>query len=221
MSNNPQLLYIAGPNGAGKSTFSKDLSNPGAIIFDVDKVIARIEAQSPGMPKKKVYDIATQEFFNLANEAIRLKQHFTLETNFRDKELVDIADRFKHYGYTTNMIYLALESVEQSTVRVNKRVLDGGHFVDRKNILLNYNEGLQYLERFADSFDNLEINDASKGIGEFELMLKIKEQRLVYISEHLSVGVKQIVINIADRYRGSSRDEDNDEEQDRDYRRGR
>ena len=221
MSNNPQLLYIAGPNGAGKSTFSKELSNPGAIIFDVDKVIARIEAQSPGMPKKKVYDIATQEFFNLANEAIRLKQHFTLETNFRDKELVDIADRFKHYGYTTNMIYLALESVEQSTVRVNKRVLDGGHFVDRKNILLNYNEGLQYLERFADSFDNLEINDASKGIGEFELMLKIKEQRLVYISEHLSVGVKQIVINIADRYRGSSRDEDNDEEQDRDYRRGR
>jgi predicted ABC-type ATPase len=221
MSNNPQLLYIAGPNGAGKSTFSKDLSNPGAIIFDVDKVIARIEAQSPGMPKKKVYDTATQEFFNLANEAIRLKQHFTLETNFRDKELVDIADRFKHYGYTTNMIYLALESVEQSTVRVNKRVLDGGHFVDRKNILLNYNEGLQYLERFADGFDNLEINDASKGIGEFELMLKIKEQRLVYISEHLSVGVKQIVINIADRYRGSSRDEDNDEEQDRDYRRGR
>jgi len=179
MSNNPQLLFVAGPNGAGKSTFSKELSSPGAIIFDVDKVIARIEAQSPGMPKKKVYDIATQEFFNLANEAIRLKQHFTLETNFRDKELVDIADRFKQYGYTTNMIYLALESVEQSTVRVNKRVLDGGHFVDRKNILLNYNEGLQYLERFADSFDNLEINDASKGIGEFELILKIKEQRLV------------------------------------------
>jgi len=221
MSNNPQLLFVAGPNGAGKSTFSKELSSPGAIIFDVDKVIARIEAQSPGIPKKKVYDTATQEFFNLANEAIRLKQHFTLETNFRDKELVDIADRFKQYGYTTNMIYLALESVEQSTVRVNKRVLDGGHFVDRKNILLNYNEGLQYLERFADSFDNLEINDASKGIGEFELMLKIKEQRLVYISEHLPVGVKQIVINIADRYRGSSRDEDNDEEQDLGYRRGR
>jgi predicted ABC-type ATPase len=219
MSNNPQLLFVAGPNGAGKSTFSKELSEPGAIIFDVDKVIARIEAQSPGMPKKKVYDTATQEFFNLANEAIRLKQHFTLETNFRDKELVDIADRFKQYGYTTNMTYLALESVEQSTVRVNKRVLDGGHFVDRKNILLNYNEGLQYLERFADGFDNLEINDASKGIGEFELMLKIKDQRLVYMSEDLPVGIEQTVINIADRFRDNSRDEDN--EQDLGYGRGR
>jgi len=88
MSNNPQLLFVAGPNGAGKSTFSKELSEPGAIIFDVDKVIARIEAQSPGIPKKKVYEEATKEFFNQANDAIRQKRHFTLETNFRDKELV-------------------------------------------------------------------------------------------------------------------------------------
>lgn len=68
MSNNPLLLFVAGPNGAGKSTYSKDLSEPGAIIFDVDKVIARIEAQSPGMSKKQVYDAATQEFFEQANE---------------------------------------------------------------------------------------------------------------------------------------------------------
>jgi dephospho-CoA kinase len=39
MQNNPQLLFVAGPNGAGKSTFSKTFSKPGAIIFDVDKVI--------------------------------------------------------------------------------------------------------------------------------------------------------------------------------------
>ena len=56
MPDNPQLLFVAGPNGAGKSTFSKELSLPGAVIFDVDKVIARIEAQSPGIPKKQVYD---------------------------------------------------------------------------------------------------------------------------------------------------------------------
>ena len=42
MSNNPQLLFVAGPNGAGKSTFSKELSEPGAVIFDVDKVVLRI-----------------------------------------------------------------------------------------------------------------------------------------------------------------------------------
>jgi predicted ABC-type ATPase len=217
MSNNPHLLYVAGPNGAGKSTFSKELSKPGAIIFDVDKVIARIEAQSPGMPKKQVYDTATQEFFNQANEAIKRKQHFTLETNFRDKELVDIANEFKRYGYTTNMLYLTLESIEQSMSRVNKRVLNGGHFVDHKNIVLNYDEGLQYLERFADHFDKLEIIHGSKEPGKFKSLLNIENQKLIYLSADLPVRLQQTVINIADRYRNNSRREDNDEEQGRNY----
>jgi predicted ABC-type ATPase len=221
MSNNPQLLFVAGPNGAGKSTYSKDLSEPDAIIFDVDKVIARIEAQSPDMSKKQVYDAATQEFFEQVNEAVRHKQHFTLETNFRDKELVDIVSEFKRFGYTTNMVYLTLESIEQSSVRVNKRVLDGGHFVDHKNILLNYNEGLQYLERFSDRFDRLEIIDASKGLGELELLLKIKQQQFVYLNAELPTGVEQTIINIADLYRDNSRDQDNDEERGRDFHRGR
>ena len=109
MPDNPQLLFVAGPNGAGKSTYSRDLSEPGAIIFDVDKVIARIEAQSPSMPKKNVYQAATEEFFNQATEAVRHKQHFTLETNFRDDQLSDIVAQFKQYGYTTNMVYLTLK----------------------------------------------------------------------------------------------------------------
>ena len=221
MSNNPQLLFVAGPNGAGKSTFSKELSNPGAVIFDVDKVIARIEAQSPGMPKKKVYDTATQEFFNQANAAVKQKQHFTLETNFRDKELIDIVAQFKRRGYTTNMIYLTLDSIEQSIYRVNKRVLNGGHFVDHKNIQLNYDEGLLYLERYAASFDNLEIVDSSKDFSEFRSLLSIKQQELIFLSTNLPASVEQTIINIADRYRNNSRDKDNDEEQGWDYRRGR
>jgi predicted ABC-type ATPase len=221
MSDNPQLLYVAGPNGAGKSTFSKELSAPGAIIFDADKVIARIEALSPNIPKKKVYDTATMEFFNQAKEAIRLKQHFTLETNFRDAELMDIAQEFKRNGYTTNMVYLTLDSIEQSIYRVNNRVLNGGHFVDHKNIRLNYDEGLKYLERFADGFDNLEIVDGSKDFGGFKSLLSRKQQELVYLSNDLPNSVKQTILNIADRYRNNSRDEDNDEEQGWDFSSGR
>lgn len=138
----PQLLFVAGPNGAGKSTFSKELSQPSAVIFDVDKVIARIEAQSPGMRPKQLYQAATDEFFDLATEAVRKKQNFTLETNFRDEQLLDIVAKFKRNGYTTNMVYLTLASIDQSVYRVNERVKDGGHFVDLKNIKQNYDLGL-------------------------------------------------------------------------------
>jgi predicted ABC-type ATPase len=127
MSDNPQLLFVAGPNGAGKSTFSKDLSEPDAVIFDVDKVIARIEAQSPDMPKKQVYEEATEDFFKQATAAVNDKRHFTLETNFRDDNLADIVAEFKRHGYTTNMIYLTLKNINQSIYRVNQRVENGGH----------------------------------------------------------------------------------------------
>lgn len=119
------------------------------------------------------------------------------------------------------MVYLTLDSIEQSIYRVNKRVLNGGHFVDHKNIRLNYDEGLQYLERFADGFDNMDIVDGSKDFGEFKSLLSIKQQKLIYLSTSLPVGVEQTVINIANRFRDNSRGEGNDEEQGRDYRLGR
>jgi predicted ABC-type ATPase len=71
------------------------------------------------------------------------------------------------------MVYLTLDNLEQSTSRVNQRVLADGHFVDHKNIQLNYASGLKCLERFADQFDNLDIVDASKGNNTIRSLLKI------------------------------------------------
>jgi predicted ABC-type ATPase len=203
---NPQLLFVAGPNGAGKSTFSKILSNPGAIIFDVDSVIPRIEAQSPEMPKKQVYLAATQEFFKQATEAIRLKQDFTLETSFRDEQLVDIVAEFRRYGYTTNMVYLTLDSIEQSIKRVSERVSKGGHDVDLRNIQPNYEIGLQCLERLADRFDNLDVLDASIEHGIHKPLLKIAQKRMVYLNDNLPAGLARTVTNIADQFRDNPRD---------------
>jgi len=100
-------------------------------------------------------------------------------------------------------------------------VLNGGHFVDHKNIQLNYDEGLLYLERYAASFDNLEIVDSSKDFSEFRSLLSIKQQELIFLSTNLPASVEQTIINIADRYRNNSRDKDNDEEQGWDYNLGR
>jgi predicted ABC-type ATPase len=200
MSNNPQLLFVAGPNGAGKSTFSKELSEPGAVIFDVDKIVARIEAQSPDMPKKKVYEEATKEFFKQAIAAVEDKRHFTLETNFRDKNLVDIVAEFKRHGYTTNMIYLTLENIEQSIDRVNERVSSGGHYVDHETIKQNYDLGLQFLERYVESFDNLEIIDASGSTWQLRSLLSIQNRNLKHVSERVNERVAKTVNAIAEKF---------------------
>ncbi|HEY4198446.1 MAG TPA: AAA family ATPase [Mucilaginibacter sp.] len=211
MSNSPQLLFVAGPNGAGKSTLSKELSEPNAIIFDVDKVIAQIEAQSPGISKKQVYQAATEEFYKQANQAIRQKQHFTLETNFRDEGLVDIVSEFKRFGYITNMVYLTLERIEQSMDRVNQRVKNGGHYVDLKNIRQNYTLGLEYLERFAGRFDNLEIVDASGSAGRLRSLLSIRQNQLVFLTGDPPEWIIPTLNGIAARFSQNDRGADNDE----------
>ena len=200
MSANPQLLFVAGPNGAGKSTFSKKFSDAGAVIFDVDKVIARIEAQSPGKPKKQVYEEATNEFFKQATDAVKQKQHFTLETNFRDESLLDVVAEFKRHGYTTNLVYLTLKSIKESVSRVSERVKDGGHYVDHKNIVENYNLGLEYLERFAGRFDTLDIIDASGKYFQLRLILSLRQQKLVYLRTDLPVEVQEVIKRIIGQF---------------------
>jgi predicted ABC-type ATPase len=200
MSANPQLLFVAGPNGAGKSTFSKKFSEACAVIFDVDKVIARIEAQSPGKPKKQVYQEATNEFFKQAADAVKQKQHFTLETNFRDESLLDIVAEFKRHGYTADMVYLTLKSVKDSVSRVNQRVKNGGHYVDLKNIEQNYTLGLQYLERFAARFDNLDIINTSGDDFQIRYLLSLRQQKLVYLRPDLPVGVEEVIKRIIGQF---------------------
>lgn len=205
---NPQLLFVAGPNGAGKSTFSKKLSNPGAFIFDPDKVLARIEAQLPGMPQKKLYHAMSLEFFKNANESLWRKQDFTLETNFRDENLMEVLARFKQYGYSANMAYLVLSNIKESVSRVNQRVKNGGHYVDHKNIEQNYDLGLKYLERFADSFDNLEIIDASGNDFQLRSVLSIQQKTLIHLSADLPLSVEDTIKRIAIRFKSRGLDED-------------
>jgi predicted ABC-type ATPase len=200
LSENLQLLIIGGPNGAGKSTYSKDLSYPGATIFDADKVLARIEARFPDIPKESIHFAARQEFLDQVDDAIRHKRHFTIETNFRDYELMETVAHFKRNGYTTNMLYLTLENIELSIDRVKERVSDGGHFVDLESIYHNFDEGLNYLEYFADRFDNLEIIDASVR-QELQPLLSIRQRKVELLSNELPERVAKTINAIADQCR--------------------
>jgi predicted ABC-type ATPase len=221
-SENPQLLIVGGPNGAGKSTYSGGLSPKGAFVFDADIIKARVAARLPDEVPAESINFAVQSvFLDFVEEAIKNKQNFTIETNFRDNDLMDTIIRFKQNGYDTSMIYLTLNDVELSIDRVKQRVNTGGHFVDEGSIRYNFEEGLKNLEYFAGRFDNLDIIDASKYLGQFRPLLSIKQQQLVYLSTDLPIEVEQTIINIADRYRDNSRNEDNDEDRGWDFNRGR
>lgn len=180
----PQLLIIAGPNGAGKSTYSKDLSSPGAFIFDSDKEIAKIETRFPGLPFESISYAVDQYFLDRVDEALKNRTDFTLETNFRDAgPITDTVSRFMAKGYTVGLVYLGLSSIKQSMDRVKARVKAGGHDVDAASIRYNYEEGLKNLAYFAGRFYNLELIDASEDLYGLRSLLSVKDNQLVFVSE--------------------------------------
>lgn len=209
---NPQLLIIGGPNGAGKSTFSKDLSFEGALIYDADIVKAKLEKKFPDLPDESIYYAMQQDFLDAIDEALKYRRHFTLETNFRDYGLMSTVQRFRDAGYDTGLVYLCLRSVAQSMDRVNRRVKNGGHFVDNESIKYNFNEGLKNLQHFAKGFDNLEIIDVSGDVLHIRSLLSIQAKQLVYYEVNPPEWTKSYLTNIIEQYRGYNRNRDNDQE---------
>ena len=196
----PQLIIVGGPNGAGKSTYSGGLSPVGAVVFDADIIAARVATRFPSEIPVESIQLAVQSvFLDFVEEAIRNKQHFTIETNFRDHQLMDTVARFKESGYSATMIYMTLNNVELSIDRVKQRVISGGHFVDETSIRYNFEEGLNNLEYFSDRFDSLQIIDASDTHGKVNLLLSITNHQLIYLADTLHPAVKNTIINIADR----------------------
>jgi len=98
------------------------------------------------------------------------------------------------------LIYLTLDSIEQSVFRVNERVKNGGHFVDIKNIQQNYDLGLEYIERFADHFDNVEIADASKSNQHFRSLLSIQNRSVVYQSINIPEKFVDRINSIVEKF---------------------
>jgi predicted ABC-type ATPase len=57
-------------------------------------------------------------------------------------------ERANECGYQTILIYYYLSSALLAVRRVAKRVLRGGHFVDRETIFRRYKESLRQLSKF-------------------------------------------------------------------------
>lgn len=217
IADSPQLLIIAGPNGAGKSTFSKDMSRPGAFIFDTDKEIAKIEARFPGLPFESISYTVDQYFLDKVDDALNSRTDFTLETNFRDAGFImDTVSRFKGKGYSVDLIYMGLSSIELSMERVAARVQAGGHDVDAASIRYNYEEGLKNLAYFAGRFYNVEFIDASGGSYRLKSLLSVQNRELVFVTENRPMWAEQALFGIEEHFgpRFPDRDEDTG------YRRG-
>lgn len=147
------FTIVAGVNGVGKSTYIARLCenlNTLGYIIEPDQFAVKYGSIIAGGRK------ALQEIDNCIKNGIS----FTEETTLSGKHVADTILKAKANGYTVNMIYIGLNSVEESIARVAERVRKGGHYIPDDIIRRRFNTRFDSLQRvlhlcdYAGFYDN-------------------------------------------------------------------
>ncbi len=140
----PRCLIIAGPNGAGKTTFAlrylprfADISR----FINADMIAAGL---SPLAPERHAA-AAARLFLEEMNACVDARQDFAFETTLSGRGYLSLIDRLREAGWSVELYYLALPTVELSKSRVAERVAHGGHNIPTADIERRFPRSLRNL----------------------------------------------------------------------------
>lgn len=119
------FTVIGGPNGAGKSTYTEGLASSGYPLGEV--VNADVIASALPGPDTTRDARAGRETLRRTRALILRGQTFTRETTLSGKEILRTMREAKEAGFTVNLFFVGVDSIDISRGRVKRRVERGGH----------------------------------------------------------------------------------------------
>ena len=140
----PTCWIIAGPNGAGKTTFALDYlpAMAGCENFvNADLIAAGL---SPLAPQRERV-AAGRLFLREIRAYIGERREFAFETTLAGRSYLRLVDELRRGGWHTELVYLALPSVEMAKMRVAERVAHGGHDIPEADIERRFPRSLRNL----------------------------------------------------------------------------
>lgn len=137
----PIIIALAGSNGSGKSTFYESfLSDAGLRFINADELSAAL-----GLSPYEAAEMAT----SVRRELVNQRESFIFETVLSDPvgEKVDQLASYASLGYTVVLIFIRIESADESSRRVAMRVCQGGHDVPDDKLRARFERTLANLQR--------------------------------------------------------------------------
>ncbi len=186
----PTLIVISGPNGAGKSTHIQimlPLAFQGIWSFDRDKVRVEFEKilLEQAVNENDLFRQATammeQKLLQEMKKALKIKDHFVLETPLSHPDYWAYIDLFEKNGYQLQLNYLCLDNVNDCIARVEQRVIEGGHYVEPSTIKGVYDKNLEHINAYKDTFGVIELYD---GMAIPELLARIENDTVTFAEKN-------------------------------------
>jgi predicted ABC-type ATPase len=137
----PLIIALAGSNGAGKSTFYDSyLADGGLRFINADELSASL-----GMLPYDAAELAA----SIRRELVSQRESFIFETVLSDPvgEKVDQLASYEALGYTVVLIFIRIESPDESIKRVAMRASQGGHDVPDSKLCARFARTQANLQR--------------------------------------------------------------------------
>jgi predicted ABC-type ATPase len=137
----PIVISLAGSNGAGKSTFYESFLAEAGLRF----INADVLSSGLGVTAYEAAELAT----SIRALLVAQRESFVFETVLSDPvgEKVDQLASYAELGYTVVLIFIRINSPEESIRRVAMRASQGGHNVPDDKLLARFARTQANLER--------------------------------------------------------------------------
>ncbi len=142
----PTLIIIAGPNGAGKTTFAREYLFADDRQFEfinADEIVIELTGRDP--PASSDFE-AARLMLRRVDELIEAGADFVVETTLANLTYAQKIPDWRRRGYRVSLVYLRLDSIEDSIARVRKRVAAGGHDIPENTIRRRFGRSKNYFE---------------------------------------------------------------------------
>jgi predicted ABC-type ATPase len=142
----PSIIIIAGPNGSGKTTFGDEYLSVEERSFEfvnADELARGLESQVV-LPDSEIQ--AARLMLRRVDELVGKRANFVIETTLASLSYAQKIPAWREKGYVISLVYLRLNSVQESVARVRKRVAAGGHGIPKETILRRFAKSLDYME---------------------------------------------------------------------------
>lgn len=170
-----RFTIIGGVNGVGKSSIygAFGAANKGlGVVIDTDKITAQL-----GGDKLK----GGKEALRIINNCFEQGESFTQETTLSGQKTLKTILAAREKGYTISLYYIAVNSVEESLLRIENRVRKGGHDIPADDVQRRFDKRFDDLIKILPYCDRAQFVDNENG---FIAVGSYSEGKLTLIGEY-------------------------------------
>lgn len=149
----PQCYIVAGPNGAGKTTFALKYLPLIASCHDfinADEIARGLSPLDFGAGLLQ----ASKIFLNTLEQKNSRRKDFAFETTLSGRGYLPKIMNWRKSGWRVVLFYLYVPNAEFSALRVQQRVIQGGHDIPSEDIIRRYPRSIRNLFDYAEICDH-------------------------------------------------------------------